>query len=77
MSLSNLTINFQTQHLSFQMLNILERQTLKVTAIIAIVCKQFLGKKTPNWIVAGNWVKCQQNDLQGKQEMFFFHLWYP
>lgn len=54
MSLSNLTINFQTQHLSFQMLNILERQTLKVTAIIAIVCKQFLGKKTPNWIVAGN-----------------------
>ena len=45
MSLSNLTINFQTQHLSFQMLNILERQTLKVTAITAIVCKQFLGKK--------------------------------
>lgn len=40
MSLSNLTINFQTQHLSFQMLNILERQTFKVTAIIAIVCKQ-------------------------------------
>lgn len=40
MSLSNLTINFQTQHLSFQMLNILERQTLKVTAIIAIVNKK-------------------------------------